>query len=135
MARPRHEHPTPAELEVLKILWEQGPSTVRAVHEIFTRQKRRRAYTTVMSLMNVMAEKGLLRRRRQGRAFVYEPRVRREKALREMLGDLWERAFEGSATLLVSQLLEETQPDAEELKEIRRVLEHYRRQAEAEEKR
>lgn len=128
MARPRHEHPTPAELEVLKILWERGPATVRDVHDEFNRRKRKRAYTSVMSLMNVMADKGLLKRVRQGRAFLYEPRVRRKKALGEMVSDLRDRAFEGSSTLLVSQLLEQTNPDRDELDEIRRVIEQFRKQ-------
>ena len=71
MARPKHQHPTPAELEVLKILWEAGPLTVRAVMESLKKRRKRRAYTTVMSLLNVMTDKGLLRRKPKGRAFLY----------------------------------------------------------------
>ena len=66
MPRPKYEHPTPAELEVLKILWDQGPSTVRQVMEVLNRQ-RRRAYTSVMSLLGVMTDKGLLKRGSRGR--------------------------------------------------------------------
>jgi len=127
MARPRNEHPTPTELEVLKILWEQGPATVRDIHEAFTGMQRERAYTSVMSLMNVMADKGFLRRVPHGRAFLYEPCIQREEALQQLLGDLWQRAYEGSATLLVSQLLEQANPDRDELNEIRRVIEQYRK--------
>jgi BlaI family transcriptional regulator, penicillinase repressor len=126
MARPKHEHPTPAELEVLKVLWERGASTVRDVLDEFTQMRRRRAYTSVMSLMNVMADKGLLRRRRRGRAFVYEPRIAREATLSDMIGDLCDRAFESSAPLLVSRLLEQANPSREELDEIRRVIDEYR---------
>lgn len=130
MPRPKHEHPTPGELEVLKVLWDRGPATVREVHEAFAAMKRKRAYTSVMSLMNVMVDKGLLKRKPQGRPFLYEPRVQREKALGKMVGDLCERAFEGSASLLVSQLLERSSPGRDELEEIRRVIEEYRRREE-----
>ena len=127
MPRPRHEHPTPAELEVLKLLWERGPSSVREVWEALRDQGRERAYTSVMSLMNVMAEKGLLGRKAQGRAFVYSARRGRERTLGGMVGDLWQRAFEGSATTLVSRLLDEAKPSPEELTEIRRLIEQYQR--------
>ncbi|MFG0296741.1 MAG: BlaI/MecI/CopY family transcriptional regulator, partial [Maioricimonas sp. JB045] len=71
MARPASEQPTPAELEVLKILWEIGPATVRDVLSEFERRNDRRAYTTIMSLMSVMADKGLLERSPKGRAYIY----------------------------------------------------------------
>jgi len=126
MARPKHEHPTPGELEVLKVLWDSGPATVRQVMTQLAGE-RRRAYTSVMSLMNVMTDKGLLRREPQGRAFVYEAAVERERALGQMVGDLVGRAFEGSASQLVARLLEQASPSREELSEIRRTLETYRR--------
>jgi len=122
MARPKHEHPTPAELEVLQVLWERGSATVREVMQALGERKRR-AYTSVMSLMNVMCEKALLAREPQGKAFVYSPRVKRDLALREMVGDLLDRAFEGSASTLVARLLEKTSP--EELDEIRRTIEAF----------
>jgi predicted transcriptional regulator len=130
MARPKHEHPTPAELEVLKILWERGPSTVRDVMDALAGQGHRRAYTSVMSLMNVMSDKGLLKRTPQGRAFVYAPRAGREKTLGRIVGELWQRAFEGSASTLVSRLLDEASPSREELDQIRRAIEEYQRQQE-----
>jgi BlaI family penicillinase repressor len=126
MPRPRNENPTPAELEVLKILWDGGPMTVRDVMEVFRGRKRRRAYTSVMSLMNVMTEKGLLTRKPQGRAFVYTAKLARERTLSTLVGDLWERAFEGSASSLVTHLLEQTNPTSEELDEIRKAIESYR---------
>lgn len=125
MARPRTEHPTPAELEVLKILWDRGPLSVREVLAALREQGHERAYTSVMSLMNVMADKGLLRRRPQGRAFVYAPRSGREKTLGRMLGDLCRRAFEGSASTLVQRLLDEARPSRAELDAIRQALEEY----------
>jgi BlaI family transcriptional regulator, penicillinase repressor len=125
MARPKHEHPTPAELEVLQLLWDQGPLTVREVMESLNR-RRRRAYTSVMSLLGVMADKRLLRRRLQGRAYVYEARVAREKTVGQMLRDLLGRAFAGSTPSLVARLLDESSPSAEELAEIRNVIDQFR---------
>ncbi len=127
MARPRHDHPTPGELEVLKVLWERGPSTVREVMEVLN-ETRRRAYTSVMSLLGVMTEKGLLTREPKGRAYVYRAKVTREKTLGQMVDDLLGRAFEGSASTLVARLLDQSSPSPEELEEIRRTLEEYRQQ-------
>jgi BlaI family transcriptional regulator, penicillinase repressor len=129
MGRPKHQNPTPGELEILSILWQQSPLTVRQVRDVLNR-RRPRAYTSVMSLMNVMMEKGLLVRRPSGRAFVYLPKAGRTKTMRRMLGDLLGRAFEGSASLLVAHLLEEASPDAEELAIIRRILAEYEEQQE-----
>lgn len=126
MARPKHEHPTAGELEVLKVLWDRGPATVRQVMDELNKS-RRRAYTSVMSLLNVMTDKGLLARRPQGRAFVYRANVEREKTLKRMVGDLLGRAFEGSATALVAHLLDQSSPTPDELDEIRRTIDHYRR--------
>jgi predicted transcriptional regulator len=125
MARPKHEHPTPAELEVLKILWDRGPSSVRDVMEELHKSGRRRAYTSVMSLLNVMADKRLATRKAQGRAFVYTARLEREKTLGGMLHDLYQRAFEGSAHSLVAHLLDESNPSDAELQEIRRTIDEH----------
>lgn len=127
MPRPKHEHPTPAELEVLQFLWDEGPATVRQVMESLNR-RRRRAYTSVMSLLGVMTEKRLLKRRPQGRAFVYEARVDREKTVGEMLRDLLGRAFDGSAASLVARLLDESSPSPRELEEIHETIEQFRHQ-------
>jgi predicted transcriptional regulator len=78
-----------------------------------------------MSLMNVMAEKGLLRRSPQGRAFVYEPATPRDQTLRSLLGETLERAYSGSASLLVAHLLDQSTPSAEELDLIRSLLDDY----------
>jgi len=124
MPRPKHEYPTPGELEVLKTLWNRGPSTVREVMEVLNR-RRPRAYTSVMSLLAVMTDKGLLKRTPKGRAFVYEPNVARQKTLGGMVHDLLRRAFEGSASALVAHLLDEATPTNEELEEIRKLIEQY----------
>lgn len=129
MARPRTDHPTPAELEVLHLLWEQGPMTVRQAMAKMDEKEHRaeRAYTSVMSLMNVMADKGLLLRTPLGRAFLYEPAVEREPTLAGMVGDLLNRAFSGSASLLVTQLLDQANPSGEELAEIRKAIRQFER--------
>lgn len=127
MPRPKEEQPTAGELEVLKVLWERGPSTVREVMDVLN-AVRPRAYTSVMSLLNVMAEKALLVREPQGRAFVYRPKSDRGRTLGRMVGDLVGRAFEGSTSQLVAHLLDQTQPTADELAEIRRTIEAYQQQ-------
>ena len=131
MARPKQEHPTPAELEVLHVLWDGGAMTVRQVMEKLE-ERPDRAYTSVMSLMNVMHDKGLLDREPEGRAFIYKPAVAREITLRGMLGDLLHRAFAGSASLLVSQLLDQANPKDDELAQIRKAIKTYQRDAQRE---
>jgi BlaI family penicillinase repressor len=127
MARPKHEQPTPAELEILKLLWDRGTLTVREAMEELNRDGRERAYTSVMSLMNVMTDKGLLRRTSAGRAFEYTANVERERTLGQMLQDLLGRAFAGSPSALVAQLLDETNPDQAELEEIRKTISEYQK--------
>lgn len=127
MPRPRHEHPTPGELEVLKTLWDREPMTVREVMEVLN-ETRRRAYTSVMSLLGVMTDKGQLTREPKGRAFLYRARVGREKTLGQMVEDLMARAFEGSASALVARLLDQSSPSVEELEEIRKTIEQHSEQ-------
>ena len=125
MARPKTIHPTPAELELLKILWDRGPLTVREVWDVLQEQKLRRAYTSVLSLLNVMADKGLVHRTAEGRALKFRPKVSREKTVGRMLGDLWQRAFSGSSSALVAHLLDQTQPTPAELQAIRETLQRF----------
>src|SRR4029453_10536686 len=124
MPRPKEEQPTAGELEVLKVLWDRGPSTVREVMDVLN-ERRERAYTSVMSLLNVMTDKGLLVRVPQGRAFAYKQKT----DPRETVGGLLEappgRAFDGSASQLVAHLLDQSQPTSEELAEIRRTIQQY----------
>ena len=126
MARPRHESPTPAELEVLQVIWERGPRTVREVMSVLN-QQRPRAYTSVMSLMNVMVEKGLLTPKPQGRAFLYSAKISQAKTQSEIVKDLLGRVFDGSASALVTHLLEQVKPDSEELDEIRKTISEFAR--------
>lgn len=127
MVRPKPEHPTPGELEVLKILWDQGPCTVRQVWKILC-GRRRRHYMSVKSLLDVMTEKELLSRRREGRAFVYRASVTREKTLGQIVENLLGRVFEGSASALVAHALDRARPSSEEIEEIRRTVEAYHKQ-------
>ena len=131
MARPRSEQPTPGELEVLQILWQKGPCTVRQVLEELNRT-RRRAYTSVMSLLNVMVDKKLLARKSQGRAFLYKARVQEQPTLGKMVEDLVQRAFGGSAEELMLHALEQTNPSPEQLSEIRRLIDDFRSRKETE---
>lgn len=134
MARPRHEQPTPAELEILKILWARGGATsVRDVLGVVNdNADSPRAYTSVMSLLNVMTDKGLLRRSPQGRAFLYEPVSPREHTLRSLLAETLSRVYSGSASLLVAHLLDQSHPSNSELDQIRVLLDEYQvRQASA----
>ena len=126
MPRPKEEQPTAGELEILKVLWDRGPSTGRDVMEELN-DVRPRVYTSVMSLLNVMTDKGLLVRQPQGRAFIYRPKTDRGRTLRRMIADLLGRAFEGSTSQLIAHLLDQTKPSAEELAEIRSAIEQYQR--------
>jgi BlaI family transcriptional regulator, penicillinase repressor len=116
--------PTDAELEILTVLWSRGPSTVRDVHE--TIQKRRSAqYTTVLKLMQIMAEKGLARRDEAQRAHVYSAAKPREWTQRQLAGDLLRRAFGGSARSLMMGALSAQRISKEELAELRKLLDEH----------
>jgi predicted transcriptional regulator len=99
---------------------------VRDVLEIVNRHADPpRAYTSVMSLLNVMTDKGLLRRSPHGRAFLYEPVSPREQTLRSLLGETLERVYNGSASLLVAHLLDQSRPSVDQLDQIRSLLDEY----------
>ena len=118
--------PTAAELEILGVLWQRGPSTVRDVHNVLSRTKRT-GYTTVLKLMQIMAEKGLVRRNEDQRAHLYEARAPQEQTQRQLVGDLIDRAFGGSASSLVMQALSARKASREELAQIRELLDEYER--------
>ncbi len=116
--------PTDAELEILTVLWSRGPSTVRDVHEVIT-QRKPTQYTTVLKQMQVMAEKGLLKRNDEQRSHVYEPSRSREWTQRQLAGDLLQRAFEGSARNLLVGALSARRSSKLEIDEMRRLLDEY----------
>jgi predicted transcriptional regulator len=119
--------PTDAELEILNVLWQRGASTVRDVHQAIMRTRPAMGYTTVLKLMQIMSEKNLVRRDESQRAHVYEAQLAREQTQQQLLGELIERAFEGSATKLVMQALSAKQASAEELTSIREMLDEFER--------
>ncbi len=118
--------PTDAELEILQVLWQHGPSTVRQVHDVINAVKNS-GYTTVLKLMQIMTTKGLLERDESQRTHVYRPRVPAEKTQRQLVADLLERAFEGSARQLVMQALSSSKVTPQELAEIRALLDELER--------
>ena len=119
--------PTDAELEILNVLWQRGAATVRDVHQQIVKSRPAMGYTTVLKLMQIMAEKGLVRRDERQRAHVYEARLAREQTQRQLIGDLLERAFDGSATKLVMQALSAKKASAKELSTIREMLDEFER--------
>ena len=123
MARIRSEQPTGLELEILKVLWEESPLLVRDVRErLEDRTGRPLAHSTVITMLNIMHRKGFLRRRKQGKSFVFWPRDKKQRVAGRMVGDLVERAFDGSASAMVLSLLETADLDGDELAEIRNLI-------------
>src|SRR5579872_6382284 len=120
--------PTDAELEILTVLWGRGPSTVREVHEDIAR-RRPAQYTTILKMLQIMAEKGLVRRDESERAHVYEASRPREWTQRQLAGDLLQRAFAGSAKSMLMGALASKKASKEELAELRKMLEEYERGA------
>ncbi|NLE59105.1 MAG: BlaI/MecI/CopY family transcriptional regulator [Planctomycetes bacterium] len=121
MAAKKLPRPTDAELAILRVLWSQGPSTVRQVHEVLSREKDT-GYTTVLKFMQIMADKGLVTRNETSRTHVYAAACSEDKTQRQLVGDLLDRAFGGSARKLVMQALSAKKASPDEIAEIRRLL-------------
>ncbi len=121
MARAASRHPTELELEILKILWRDGPSNVRHVRKALA-GFRDLAYTSVMTMMTIMARKGYLKRRKGEGGYVYRAAISAESTTRGMLRDLVDRAFDGSAASLMVNLLETRDIDADELQRLRELI-------------
>ena len=126
MSKPDAPRPTDAELEILKILWQRGPSTVREVHETMNLSKLA-GYTTILKLLQIMTEKGLVRRNEEQRAHVYETQFAQEQTQQQLVGDLLDRVFDGSATKLVMQALSTKKTSAETLTQIQKILDDFER--------
>ena len=114
--------PSDAEFGILTVLWRSGPSTVREVHEALAKDT---GYTSTLKQMQVMHEKGLLRRSERYRSHLYEAAVTREEAQARFAGDLMHRLFEGSARNLVLGALTAQRASAEDLDEIRRMFDKF----------
>ena len=123
MARPSSDHPTELELEILKILWEESPLRVRDVRARLESQAGRvLAHSTVITMLNIMFDKGFLKRKKDGKSFLFSPKVKKERVTGDMMGDLLSRAFDGSMSAMMLNLLETNDVDATELAEIRKLI-------------
>jgi len=127
MRRGSAPQPTPAELEILQALWARGPSTVRQVQEALARNPPIR-YTTVLKLLQIMTEKGLVSRDERERTHVYRAAVNERATKKRMVVDLLDRAFEGSSLGLVQQALSARPARPEELRELRKLLDRMTRE-------
>jgi BlaI family penicillinase repressor len=121
MARPISRHPTELELEILKILWREGPSPGRAIRDALT-GFRDLAYTSVMTVMKIMTQKKYVRRKKVDGNFVYYPCVSEETVAKRMLHDVVDRVFDGSAAAVMLNLLETADLDDEELRQLRETI-------------
>ena len=121
MSRPASKHPTELELEILKVLWRIGSATVRQVRDELA-AVRDLAYTTVMTVMTIMDGKGYVTRVKDGRSFVYRALYHEKKASKNMLQDVVDRVFGGSTTAVMQHLLETSDLDDDELKQIRSLI-------------
>ena len=116
--------PTDSELDILNILWDRGPLTVRQVHDYLSERKESQ-YTTTLKLMQIMAEKGLVVRDETSRSHIYEPVVEREHVQQQMAADLMARAFGGSARSLLMGALGARKASKKEIAELRQLLEEH----------
>ena len=123
MARTRSQHPTELELEILKVLWDEAPLPVREVRSrLQSRANRSLAHSTVITMLNIMHDKGFLKRKKEGKSFLFSPKVKKDRVTGGMMGDLLSRAFDGSPSAMVLNLLETTELDADEFAEIRKLI-------------
>ena len=124
MARRKNSRPTDRELTILRILWDNGPSTVRDVNKAMNEDENT-GYTTTLKLMQIMAEKGLVFRDDSQFKHVYRPALTEEKAQKQLVGDLLDRAFSGSAEKLVMRALSAKKVSAKELASIKKMLDEF----------
>ena len=122
----RLPRPTESELAILRVLWTNGPSTVRQVNDVLS-ASRDTGYTTTLKLMQIMAEKGLVTRDERDRSHVYAAKLPQDQTQRQLVTDLVDRAFGGSAAALVLQALSAHPASPDELVEIQRLIDDYRR--------
>lgn len=126
MAEKRTARPTEAELAILRVLWDRGPSTVREIQDVLERH-RGTGYTTTLKLLQIMHDKRLVRRDESQRSHVYEAAITRQKTQRRLVGELLDQLFSGSASQLVLQALSARKSSPDELREIRRIVEELER--------
>jgi predicted transcriptional regulator len=119
--------PTESELEILRVLWEKGEATVRDVHEILSKTKDA-GYTTTLKLMQIMHEKGMVKRDERKKTHKYIPLISREKTQKQFVGKMIDTLFQGSSTQLVMQALGNHQTSKEELEEIQKLIDNLKKQ-------
>ena len=120
------QKPTAAELEILRVLWSRGPSTVREVYEALS-EKKAMGYTSVLKFLQIMTAKRTVRRDETQRAHVYQACLPAEQTKRQLAGDMLQRVFEGSASQLMMHALAGRRASREEIEEMRRLLDEYER--------
>ncbi|MHC4441055.1 MAG: BlaI/MecI/CopY family transcriptional regulator [Planctomycetota bacterium] len=126
MAKRTIPRPTDAELTILRVLWQRGPSTVREIQTELNRE-RPTGYTTVLKLLQIMTEKGSVRRDETRRTHVYQARLSEDQTQKQLISDLMGRAFQGSAYKLVMQALSARKTSDQELAQIRELLDRLER--------
>lgn len=131
MARPSSEHPTELELQILKVVWDSQPMTVREVRDALEQSGRDLAHTTVITMLGTMVEKGQIEKLEplQGKAFRFSPLIGRDDVSKGMLGDLVERVFDGSAEAVMLSLFDVKELNEEELVSLRKLLNKKMREA------
>ncbi len=127
---PKPLRPTDAELEILTVMWSLGPSTVREVYETLRRRRKSAQYSTVLKFMQIMAQKGLLKRDDSERAHVYEAAQSRERMQRQLADDLLRRGFDWSMKQFMIGALSARKATKEELAELRKLLDEYEKEKE-----
>jgi BlaI family transcriptional regulator, penicillinase repressor len=120
--RPKHTTLTPQELEIMKLVWQRGNATVRDIYEALL-ERRKIAYTTVMTMMKILETKGYLKKRRQDRAFVYRPAQPKNQIIGGMIREFIDRVFNGSAEPLLVHLVKSSRLREKDLREIVRMIE------------
>lgn len=119
MVRPKNENLTPLELEIMNILWDEGTANVQSVQ---TKLKRKSAYTTVQTILNILERKGKVKRVLNNRAYFYTPAISRKKVVSQIFGDMIDRVFGGSAESLVMSLVETKHLTPEKLAQLNDML-------------
>src|SRR5690242_3805983 len=127
MARPKTEHLTPLELEIMHVLWETGPANVQTVQQ---KLKRELAYTTVQTMLNILERKGKAKRTLKNRAYFYKPAVSRKQVVGKHVKDVVDRLFGGSAESLVMSLLETKHLTPEKLARLQKLIEQHQEKSE-----
>ncbi len=123
----KHNKPTESELEILRVLWDKGEATVREVHEVLITHKDS-GYTTTLKLMQIMFEKGIVKRDDSNKTHIYRANITRENTQQQFVGKMIHSLFGGSSTQLVMQALGNHAPNKEELEEIQKMLDNLKKQ-------